>query len=182
MSNCTSCGAALAEGAAFCPSCGKSTAASAQPVRVSAPDPERMRQAAAQAHTAVMSLGAEKLTTLVGGIVGAIGTLLPFYSIPAEMSDVTGGSPSMVGQGGIGWLALLIAVALGALPLLTTVTRMTAIVGFGLAMGVLGVLVGDRTISFMGQSIPIDFGAGFYFAVVGFLVLAYAYGRRANEA
>jgi hypothetical protein len=32
------------------------------------------------------SLGAEKLTTLVGGIVGAIGTLLPFYSIPSELS------------------------------------------------------------------------------------------------
>lgn len=180
MSNCTSCGAALAEGAAFCPSCGKST--SAQPVRASAPDPERMRQAAAQAHTAVMSLGAEKLTALVGAIVGAIGTLLPFYSIPSEMSDVTGGSPSMVGQSGVGWLALLIAIALGALPMLTTVTRVFAIAGFGLAMGVLGILVGDRTISFMGQSIPIDFGIGFYFSVVGFLVLAYAYGRRANEA
>jgi hypothetical protein len=173
MSNCTSCGAALADGTAFCAACGKSTTSSsapAQPIRV------------AQVQSAVMSLGAEKLTTLIGGIVGAIGTLLPFYSVPAEMSDVTGGSPSMVGQGGVGWLALLIAVGLGALPLLTTVTRMLAIAGFGLAMAVLGILIGDRTISFMGQSIPIDFGAGFYFAVLGFLVLAYAYGRRANEA
>lgn len=182
MSNCTSCGAALAEGAAFCAACGRSTSAAAQPVRISAPDPERVRQAAAQAQSAVMSLGAEKLTALVGAIVGAIGTLLPFYSIPSEMSDVTGGSPSMVGQSGVGWLALLIAIALGALPMLTTVTRVFAIAGFGLAMGVLGILVGDRTISFMGQSIPIDFGIGFYFSVVGFLVLAYAYGRRANEA
>src|SRR5690348_12387370 len=105
MSNCTSCGAALADGAAFCAACGKSTSAPApaQTIRVAAPDPERVRQAAAQAQSAVMSLGAEKLTTLVGGIVGAIGTLLPFYSVPAEMSDVTGGSPSMVGQGGVGW-------------------------------------------------------------------------------
>jgi hypothetical protein len=181
MSNCSSCGAALADGAAFCAACGKSTSATASPVRIAAPDPERVRQAAAQAHSAVMSLGAEKLTALIGGIVGAIGTLLPFYSIPAEITDVTGGSPSMVGQGGVGWLALLIAVALGALPLVTTVTRMFAIAGFGLAMAVLGVLIGDRTISFMGQSVPIDFGVGFYFAVVGFLVLAYAYGRRANE-
>src|SRR5215467_7753802 len=114
MSNCSSCGAALG------PACGKPTSATtAPPVRISGPDPERVRQVAAQAQSAVMSLGAEKLTTLVGGIVGAIGTLLPFYSIPAEVSDVTGSSPSMVGQGGIGWLVLLIAIALGALPLLT---------------------------------------------------------------
>ena len=74
MSNCTSCGAALADGAAFCAACGKSTSASAptQTIRVAAPDPERVRQAAAQAQSAVMSLGAEKLTILVGGIVGAI--------------------------------------------------------------------------------------------------------------
>jgi len=58
-----------------------------------------------------------------------------------------------------------------------------AIAGFGLSMGVLGILIGDRTSLIFGQMvIPMDFGAGFYFAVVGFLVLAYAYGRRANEA
>lgn len=149
---------------------------------ISTPDPQRVKQAAAQAQNAVMSLGAEKLTTLVGGIVGAIGTLLPFFSLPAEVSDITGSSPSMVGQGGVGWLVLLLAIALGGLPLLTTVTRLSAVVGFGLAMAVLGILIGDRTMSFFGQSVPIDFGAGFYFTVVGFLVLAYAYGRRAYEA
>lgn len=149
---------------------------------ITTPDPERARQAVTQASSAVMSLGAEKLTSLVGGIVGAIGALLPFYSMPAEVSDITGTSPSMVGQGGIGWLVFLLAIVLGGLPLLMKPTRLFAIAGFGLSTAALGLLIGDRTISFLGQSIPIDFGAGFYFMIVGFLVLAYAYGRRSNEA
>ena len=135
-----------------------------------------------------MSLGAEKLTTLAGGIVGAIGTLLPFYLIPdlslsGPSDDSTAPSMSMVGHGGIGWLVLLLAVALGALPLVSKVTRVLAIAGFGLSIGVLGILLGDRTSMIFSQAVlSIDFGAGFYFVAVGFIVLAYAYGRRAHEA
>jgi len=36
--------------------------------------------------------------------------------------------------------------------------------------------------SFMGQSMPLDFGIGYYLVFLGFAVLIYAYGKRANEA
>jgi hypothetical protein len=131
-----------------------------------------------------MSLGTEKITCIVGGVVGAIGALLPFYSIPTDslLGEATGSatSASLAGQGGIGLLVLALAVVLGGAPLLITLSRMVSLIGFGLAAVVLGLLIGDRTVSFLGQSIPVDFGIGYYLAFLGFAVLVYAYGRRAN--
>src|SRR4029077_18810788 len=108
MSTCSSCGATVADGSAFCPACGKATAESAGatattvPAARTTPDTERMRQAAVQAHGAFMSLGTEKITCLIGGVFGAIGSLLPFYSIPTDslLGEATGSatSASLAGQ------------------------------------------------------------------------------------
>ena len=183
MSTCSACGAALVEGAAFCPACGKSTSAQGQTAGSSV-DTARVRQAAVQAHSAVMSLGTEKLTYVAGGLLGAIGALLPFYSIPSDsmLGDVTGGSPSLVGQGGVGMLVLALAIVLGGAPLLMTLTRVMSLAGFGLAAAVIGLLIGHRTMSFMGQTMPLDFGVGYYLVFLGFAVLVYAYCKRSNAS
>ena len=190
MATCPACGANVADGAAFCGSCGRPVTAGAQtaPGVAAAPrtaaDAERMRQAAVDAKNACMSLGAEKITCIVGGLLGAIGTLLPFYTLPSEAvfgDTVGGGSESFLNQGGTGFLVLALSIVLGALPVFVAPSRAVNLTGFGIAMAVLGLLIGDRTVSFMGQSVPLDFGVGFYLMFLGFIVLAYAYGRGASR-
>ena len=191
MASCPACGANVADGAAFCGSCGRPMAAGAQTASgaVAAPrtsaDAERMRQAAVEAKNAFVSLGAEKITCIVGGLLGAVGTLLPFYTLPSEAvlgDTVGGGSESFLNQGGTGFLVLALAIVLGAAPAFMALSRAINLAGFGIAMAVIGLLIGDRTVSFMGQSVPLDFGFGYYLMFLGFLVLAYAYGRGASSS
>ena len=179
MKNCVSCGVSIADGASFCASCGTSTTATAP--AGGAATSVAVRQAAAQAQSAVMSLGQEKITALAGGMLGALGVFLPYYAIPPDsmLGEVTGLSPSLMGQGGIGLLILALAIVLGAVPFLIAQNRLANAVGFALATFVIGVIIGGRSLGFFGQQAPVDFGAGFYLGLLGFAVLAYGYGRKA---
>lgn len=198
MITCQSCGAQSNDGALTCSACGKplaqasamSAPASApptptQPGRVISPDAEKaVRHAADQARGVVSNLGPEKTTSIVGGLLGLLGALLPFYVIP-NVADVLGNgggtstSSSLVSQGSEGIIVLLLAVVLGAGPFFAPRSRMFSVAGFGLAAAVLGVLLSDRAgLSFFGQSMVPDFGIGWYSAFVGFAVLVWVYWRR----
>jgi hypothetical protein len=198
MITCQSCGAQSSDGAATCSACGKplsqtstmtatATAAptSPQPSRVISPDAEKaMRHAADQARGVVTNLGPEKVTSIVGGVLGLLGALLPFYVIPnvGQILDTasTPTSSSLVNQGSVGIVVMLLAVVLGAGPLLAARSRTLGLAGFGLASAVLGMVISDRAgLSFFGQSMVPDFGIGWYSAFVGFAVLAWVYWRRA---
>lgn len=144
-----------------------------------------MRQAAAHAQNVAKNLGPEKIASLVGGALGVLGAILPFYAIPSDsmLGLANAPSPSLVSEGGIGFIVVVLAIALGAAPFVTVPTRLISLIGFGLAAGVIGMLLSDRFgFSLFGQSISIDFGVGYYFGLLGFLILAYGHGRRAYEA
>ncbi len=189
MATCTVCGATAAGGAAFCATCGAAiagaAASTASPATAGSAgrtsvDTERMRQAAIEAKNAFVGLGAEKITCIAGGVLGAIGSFLPYYSIPTQTlfgDAASSDSTSFVSQGGMGFAVLALAIVLGAAPLFVALSRTVNLVGFGIAMAVLGILIGDHTISFMGQSVPLDFGFGYYVMFLGFAMLAFAYGR-----
>lgn len=191
MATCPSCGAQSSDDSSFCSVCGKPmsqasapSAPAPAPTRVITPEAEmKMRQAAARAQGAVMQLGPEKGACVIGALFGILGAILPFYSIPdvSGMMD-TSGVPtlSLVNGGSVGIIVILLAVALGALPLLVVPSRAMSITGFGLAAAVLGMLISDRAgYTFMGQSVAPDFGVGYYLALLGFAALAWVYGRRA---
>jgi hypothetical protein len=193
MITCSLCGAQSNDGALTCSACGKplaqvSTATAAppstQPGRVISPDAEKaMRHAADQARGVVTNLGPEKVTSIAGGILGLLGALLPFYVIPnvGQILD-TGSTPtssSLVSQGSVGIIVMLLAAVLGAGPFFAPRSRMFGVAGFGLAAAVLGMVISDRAgLSFFGQSMVPDFGIGWYSAFVGFAVLAWVYWRR----
>ena len=178
MTNCSSCGASMADGASFCASCGTSVSGAA--AAGGAATSVAVRQAAAQAQSAVMNLGQEKIIALVGGLLGVLGAFLPFYAIPTDsMLGATDINPSLMGQGGIGLLVLALAIVLGALPFVIAQNRLVTAIGFALATFVIGVIIGGRALAFFGQQVPVDFGAGFYLGLLGFAVLAYGYGRKA---
>jgi hypothetical protein len=184
MITCSTCGAQSPDGSTFCAACGKSMA---QPTRVITPEAEKaMRQAAAQAHVVVKNLGPEKVASIVGGVLGLLGAVLPFYSIPnvGDLIDTSGvPTPNLVGQGPVGIIVILLALVLGALPFITAPSRMIGLAGFGLSAAVLGMLVSERAgFTFFGQSMVPDFGIGYYAALFGFAILAWVYGQRANQA
>jgi len=201
MITCSSCGAQSSDGSAFCGACGTpttqaasmpgaattSTAVAPPPTRVITPEAEKaMRQAAAQAQGVVRNLGPEKTASLIGGALGILGAVLPFYSIPdvGGMLDTTSiPTASLVNQGSLGVIIILLAIVLAAGPFLSTAKRSMALTGFGLSSAVLGMLLSDRIgFSFFGQGVVPDFGAGYYLALLGFAILAWVYGRRANGA
>ena len=159
--------------------------ASVQPPRAPMPDAgQAMRQASAQAQTVVRTLGPEKVTGLVGGLLGVLGAVLPYYAIPSDsiLGEATGVSSSLASEGIIGLLIIALAILLAAAPFMAMRSRMMSLVGFGLAVFVIGMLIGNRAISFMGQTIPVDLGAGYYLGILGFAILAFVHGRRASEA
>jgi hypothetical protein len=198
MISCSSCGGQSIEGSAFCAACGKpisqassipvspttSAEVPAQPTRMITPEAERaMRQAAAQAQGVVKNLGPEKTAAVAGGAFGILGAVLPFYSIPdvGGMLDTSGvsTSSSLVNQGPIGVIIILLALVLGGGPFFVATSRAISLTCFGLSAAVIGMLLSDRAgLSMMGQSMVPDFGAGYYLALLGFAVLSWVYGRR----
>lgn len=200
MVTCAACGAQSNDGSAFCGACGApisqassvpggaatSTVAAAPPTRVITPEAERaMRQAAAQAQGVVRSLGPEKTAGLIGGALGILGAVLPFYSIPnveGMLDTVSVPTASLVNQGSLGAIIIVLALFLAAGPFFSTATRSIALTGFGLSAAVIGMLLSDRAgFSFYGQGMVPDFGAGYYLTFLGFAILAWVYGRRANK-
>jgi hypothetical protein len=196
VANCSSCGASLSDSAVFCGTCGKPTATTAagapasaapsQSARIITPDTaQAMRQAASRAQTVAANLGPEKITSLVGGVLGVVGTMLPFYSIAGDsmLGDASVPTPTLVSEGGIGICFIVLAAALAATPFVMVPSRLVSLIGFGLAAAALGVLIGDQfAFSLFGQSAPISFGIGYYLTFLGFAALAFGHGRRANEA
>ena len=192
MITCATCGAQSTDGSTFCATCGKpfaTAAAPAQPTRVITPEAEQaMRQAAAQAHGAVKNLGPEKTAAIVGGVLGVLGAVLPFYSIPdvGGMMDAAGASvptASLVNGGPMGTIIILLAIVLGAGPFVGAGSKAMGLAGFGLAAAVIGMLISDRMgFSFLGQSFAPDFGIGYYLGLIGFAILTWVYWRRAYTA
>jgi hypothetical protein len=202
MITCPSCGAQSSDGSTFCASCGKpisqassipettttsaattSAATPSQPTRVITPEAERaMRQAAAQAQGVVKNLGPEKTASIVGGALGLLGAVLPFYSFPnlGDMVDTSSvPTSSLLNQGPVGIVVILLALILGAEPFLTTSSRAISLTSFGLSAAVIGMLLGDHAgFSMLGQSMVPDFGVGYYLAFLGFAILAWVYGQR----
>jgi hypothetical protein len=197
---CAACGAQSSDGSAFCAACGApitqsssipgsvatSTTTAAPPTRVFTPEAERaVRQAAAQAQGVVRNLGPEKTASLIGGALGILGAILPFYSIPnveGMLDSVSVPTASLVNQGPLGAIIIVLALVLAAGPFFSGATRSIALTGFGLSAAIIGMLLSDRAgFSFYGQAVVPDFGAGYYLALVGFAILAWVYGRRANK-
>ncbi len=151
-----------------------------------------MHQAAAQAQVVVRNLGPEKVASIVGGLLGLLGAVLPFYSIPnmgggvldTGDADTTATVPalptlSLVNGGSLGVIVILLAIVLAAGPFINTTSRAMAVAGFGLSAAVLGMLLSDRLgFSFLGQSVVPDFGIGWYLGLLGFALLAWVYGKR----
>jgi hypothetical protein len=200
MVTCSACGAQSTDGSAFCAACGApiaqasstpgaaatSTTVAAPPTRVITPEAERaMRQAAAQAQGVVRNLGPEKTASIIGGALGILGAVLPFYSIPnveGMLDTVNVPTASLVNQGSLGAVIIVLSLVLAAGPFFSAATRSIALTGFGLSAAVLGMLLSDRAgFSFYGQGMVPDFGAGYYLALLGFAILAWVYGRRANK-
>ena len=200
MVTCSACGAQSSDGSAFCAACGKpitpgssiagaaatSTTVAPPPTRVITPEAERaVRQAAAHAQGVVRNLGPEKTASLIGGVLGILGAVLPFYSIPnveGMLDTVSVPTASLVNQGSLGAIIIVLSLVLAAGPFFSAATRSIALTGFGLSAAVIGMLLSDRAgFSFYGQGMVPDFGAGYYLALVGFAILAWVYGRRANK-
>ncbi|HXW77397.1 MAG TPA: hypothetical protein VEJ20_08315, partial [Candidatus Eremiobacteraceae bacterium] len=85
---------------------------------------------------------------------------------------------SLFHSGGTGVAIFVLAIALGGLPFVMTPSKSTNLIAFGAACAAIGVLIGFRTFSYMGETIQADYGTGLYAGVLGFLVLAYGYGRK----
>ena len=131
------------------------------------------------------NLDPEKAASLAGGALGLLGALLPFYAIPnieGLLATVTVPTASLVDQGPLGDIMIILSVSLAAGTFFSTATRSVAITGFGLSAAVIGMLLSDRAgFAFYGQAMVPDFGAGYYLGLLGFAILAWVYGRRADK-
>jgi hypothetical protein len=155
--------------------------------RVLTPQAEvALRRASDHARDFATALGPEKIMALVGGFLGLLGAVLPFYRIdaqafigPVDLVRINLPTPSLVHAGAIGAIVILVAIVLGVAPLITQRTRAVSLVGFGLAATMLGMVLGDFARSVMfGRT----FGDGFYYTLVGFALLGYVYAQRAYSA
>jgi hypothetical protein len=142
------------------------------------PEAERaVRAATESAKAAVSSLGKEKMLGLAGGLLGLLGSVLPYYtagySIPGFSAET---STSLFHIGTQGVAVLILAIVLGLAPMTLIFSRLAALIGFGLSAGVLGeIVLGYMAIPSYGFGF---YGIGFYCALIGFAILAYVYGRR----
>jgi hypothetical protein len=142
-----------------------------------------MRRASERVEHIARTLGPEKIIALTGGFFGLVGALLPFYRVdaqafigPVDLVRINFPTPSLAHAGALGALVILAAIALGIAPLITLPTRAANLAGFGVAAAVLGMVLGDFLRSSMfGRT----FADGFYFTLIGFALLCYAYARRA---
>ncbi len=136
--------------------------------------------AKAQALALVERYGRERIALAGCGLLGALGTLLPF----AAGGNPFGGASSftLMQFGFWGFVMLLIPLALGALPFLPIMlshSRMT--LAFGVSCALLGVFVamwmaGSEIAAFAGGAI--GFAFGFYCSLIGYAGLAVLYFRR----
>jgi len=110
--------------------------------------------------------------------------LLPFYKVEPLIfigavppSQLVPPNTSLAHSGVFGGLVVLLAIALGAAPLIVPLDRARAITGFGLASIVVGMVLGDfLRRSMFGRT----FALGFYLVLIAFVLLAYIYGRQAS--
>jgi hypothetical protein len=188
---CPSCGAQPAAGAAFCGLCGAALPPSGSQLptsqRILTPQAEMaMRKAGERAHNVVQTLGPEKTLAIVGGALGLLGALLPFYRVDLPMfigavdpAQIQRPSTSLMHVSGIGAIVILASIGLGIGPLLTLPTRAVTLVGFACASTVLGMLLG---IFFQNSLFGRTFAEGFYCTILGFALLCYTYARSAYAA
>lgn len=120
---------------------------------------------------------------LAGAALGVLGSFLPFVTmnLPAGMGSA--GSYSFLNTGLPGTIALLAAVALGALAIMPAAPSRLNVYGWGLATLVLGMLVYAVTASpfgpaGQGAAMLESRGIGFYLLLLGYVLLEYGYIQR----
>jgi hypothetical protein len=120
---------------------------------------------------------------LVGAALGVLGSFLPFMTmnLPAGMGAM--GSYSFLSTGLPGTLALLVAVALGALAIMPAAPSRFSVYGWGLATLVLGMLVYALTTApfgpaGQGAAMLESRGIGAYLLLLGYVLLEYGYIQR----
>lgn len=184
MSECASCKAAVPDDAAFCPFCGATRGNAPAPASMLNPEAERALRAAAQsAQGVVANLGPDRTLGIVGGVLGVLGTILPYYnsgiSVPA-FANSTDTSVSLLLMGTPGAVILILAIILSGAPIAVVPSRSLALAGFGLSAAILGELV-FGFLGFSQYGVIFSYGIGFYCALIGFGLLCYVYLRRARE-
>jgi hypothetical protein len=120
---------------------------------------------------------------LAGAALGVLGSFLPFatMNLPAGMGSM--GSYSFLNTGLPGTLALIVAVALGALAIMPGAPSRLNLYGWGLATLVLGMLVYAVTAvplvpGGQGAAMLESRGIGFYLLLLGYVLLEYGYIQR----
>lgn len=182
-SPCAGCQAIVPSSAAFCPNCGRASNPNSTAPLFN-PEAERAVRAATQsAKVVVANLGPTKTLAIIGGILGVLGCTLPYYAsgFPSgfQMYGLSVGlTMSLLHWGSTGAIILILAIVLGAAPLLLVLSRSLALVGFGLSCAVLGeMLLGLAGFSY---GVAVSYGVGFYCGLLGFGLLTYVYAGRAR--
>ena len=158
MTACVSCGSPLPDGSSFCSQCGRSQGESISQAQVAQQPlirPEAQRAVAAATIAAqgiVATLGVDKLVLIAGGVLGAMGAVLPFVSFSTTQQSLQFqqfqnmlGTLSLIRLGAPGWGILLLAAALGIAPFVLHSTRMLAFAGITICVIVLANLLLDWT-------------------------------------
>jgi hypothetical protein len=180
----------LPDGAAFCSGCGRTQIPA---TRGSPIEPSARRSAQSR----IAEIGVDRAICIVGGLLGLIGTVLPYFitSIPARYP--ASASPTLVSYGAPGLIVLLIAVVLGAGSIVFRPSRALSFAGIALSTLVLSKLLNDwfavgylqaatQSMASLAQSSDVtasqDFGvgAGAYCLLLGFVALFVAYVRLAG--
>ena len=201
MAACISCNTALPEGAAFCSACG-----STQTTAVRGPliDPAARRAAtiaSASARGFIAEIGVDRALCILGGILGALGAVLPYftYAFPTgSLPTPIGGGVPLIALGIPGVLVLLLALFLAGSSVLLRPSRALALAGVGLSAIVLAKLFGDwftfalfqaaiQAASSLSPAYARSFtdglhagaGAGFFCLFLGFALLFYTSDRHA---
>ena len=183
MASCVACDAQLPDGAAFCSGCGSS-------------------QIPAPRGSLIAVIGVDRAICVVGGLLGVVGTLLPYVTItirPPPVSSFV--ALTLVSLGAPGIVVLLIAIVLGGGSVVFRSSRAFSFIGIGLSTLVLSKVLSDwfatvtseASVQAMIRLMPSEqyntvststdyvvYGAGAYCLLIGFAALFVAYARLAG--
>jgi hypothetical protein len=187
VASCLACDALLPDDAAFCSACGTSRVPAARGSR---------------AHSFVAEIGIDRAVCIVGGLLGVVGTLLPYVIITIKPPPVSAFVVlTLVSLGVPGIIVLLIAIVLGGGSVVFRSSRAFSFIGIGLSTFVLSKVLGDwfgsatseASMQAMIRLMPSEqyntvstgteyvvYGAGAYCLLIGFAALLVAYARLAG--
>lgn len=149
----------------------------------------------------VAEIGIDRAVCIVGGLLGVVGTLLPYVVITIKPPPVSSFVVlTLVSLGVPGIIVLLIAILLGGGSVVFRSSRVFSFIGIGLSTLVLsnvlvewfGTATGEASMQAMMRLMPseqynvstppgyVAYGAGAYCLLVGFGALFVAYARLAG--